>query len=66
MEPAVKPWFLSKSILVNIIMGIAMIIAAFKPEFAAVIKEYLGEAGTAWAIINIVLRIISKDKISIS
>ena len=62
----VKPWYLSKSILVNIIMGIAMVVASFKPGAADFIKQYLGEAGTAWAFINIILRLVSKDKISIA
>lgn len=62
----VKPWYLSKTILVNIFMAVAMIIAQFKPETAEVVKHYLGEAGVAWAVINIVLRIVTKDKIGIS
>lgn len=66
MEPVVKPWYFSKTILVNVIMGIAMILAQFKPEVAAWITSNLGEAGTAWAFINVVLRIITKDKVSIS
>jgi hypothetical protein len=64
--PAVKPFWQSKTILVNILMGIAMIVGQFNPSIQAMIQEYLGEAGTAWALINIVLRLISKDKISIS
>lgn len=62
----VKPWYLSKTILVNVLMGLAMVVAQFQPVLAAGIKEYLGEAGTAWAIINIVLRVVTKDKVSIS
>lgn len=64
--PVVKPFWQSKTILVNILAGIAMIVAQFYPAAAVVIHEYLGEAGTAWAIINIVLRLISKDKVSIT
>lgn len=60
-----KPWYLSKTILVNIVMAIALVVAQFQPQAAEVIKEYLGEAGTAWAIINIILRVVSKDKVSI-
>lgn len=62
----VKPWWQSKTILVNILMGLAMIIGQFNPSIQAMIQEYLGEAGTAWALINIVLRLITKDKIVIS
>ncbi len=64
--PAVRPWWRSKTILVNIIMAIAMIVGQFNPSIQAMIQEYLGEAGTAWALINIVLRLVTKDKVSIS
>lgn len=64
--PAVKPWWQSKTILVNILLGIGMVVGQFNPSIQAMIQEYLGEAGTAWALINIVLRLISKDKITIS
>lgn len=61
-----KPWYLSKTILVNILMGIAMIVAVFSPTASEFIKNYFAEAGSAWALINVVLRVVSKDKISIS
>jgi hypothetical protein len=61
-----KPWYMSKTILVNLMMGIGMIVGQFYPPVQAMIQEYLGEAGTAWALINIILRLISKDKVSIS
>jgi hypothetical protein len=61
-----KPWYMSKTILVNIMMGLAMIVGQFYPSAQAIIMEYLGEAGTAWALINIVLRLITKDRVSIS
>lgn len=62
----VKPWFLSKTILVNLIMAIAGVVAVFKPEVAAFAKDYLGETAAFWGIVNLILRVISKDKISIS
>lgn len=65
MEPKVKPWWQSKMILVNILMGIAMIVAQFKPGAADFIKEYFAESGMAWAFINVVLRAVTRDKVSI-
>jgi hypothetical protein len=62
----VKPWWQSKIILVNLLMAIAGVIAVFKPEVAAVIKEYSAESSALWAILNIVLRLITKDRVSIS
>lgn len=63
---SVKPWYLSKTVLVNILMGLAMIASQFYAPAADFVREYFGEAGTAWALINIILRVISKDKLSIS
>ncbi len=59
-----KPWYLSKTILVQIIMGIAMIVAVFSPSASDFIKNYFGEIGSAWAIINVILRLITKKEIS--
>lgn len=58
-----KPWYLSKMILVNILMGVAMIVGAFQPSVAEFIKTYFAEAGSAWAIVNVVLRIVTKKEI---
>lgn len=58
-----KPWYLSKSILVNILMGVAMILAQFSPSAAAFIQEHFGAAGAAWAIVNVILRVITKKEI---
>lgn len=62
----VKPWYLSKTILVNLLMAIAGVVAVFKPEVAVFAKDYLGEGAAIWGIINLVLRVITKDKVSIS
>lgn len=59
-----KPWYLSKSIMVNLLMGLAMMVAVFQPQGAEFIKSYFAEAGTGWAIVNIVLRLITKKEIS--
>lgn len=65
MEAVPKPWWQSKSILVNILMGVALVVAQFKPEAAEFIKNNFGEAGAAWAFVNVLLRLVSKDKITI-
>lgn len=64
MEQEKKPWFYSKTILVNIMMGLALIVAQFSPSAGEFIKTYFTEAGTAWALVNIVLRIVTKQEIS--
>lgn len=59
-----KPWYLSKSIMVNLLMGLAMMVAVFQPQAAEFINSYFAEAGTGWAIVNIVLRLVTKKEIS--
>lgn len=63
---AIKPWWQSKTILVNILAGVALILAEFKPEAAEFIRQNLGETGIAWAFVNVVLRFVTKDKVSIT
>lgn len=62
MEQA-KKWYFSKTILTNILMGVAMIAAVFVPDVAAFIREYFAEAGMGWALLNIVLRLITKQEL---
>lgn len=62
MEP--KAWWQSRTIWVNLIMAIAGIVAIFSPAVADVMKQYLGEAGLGWGIINIVLRFITDKEIA--
>lgn len=61
-----KPFWQSKTILVNILMGLAMILANFVPAASDFIKQYFAEAGSAWALINVVLRLVTKNKVEIS
>ncbi|MBP9709105.1 MAG: hypothetical protein KBD78_15830 [Oligoflexales bacterium] len=61
-----KAWYTSKTILVNILIGVSMIIGSFSPSVAEFIKTYFAEASGAWTVINIVLRAITKDKIFIA
>lgn len=61
-----KKWYLSKTIMVNIFAGCALILVNFKPEVAAVVKEYFAEAGAGWTLINVILRLVSKDKVYIA
>lgn len=59
-----KPWYLSKTILVNVLAGLAMILAGFQPGIAAFIQENFSAVGGGWAIVNVALRIITKQEIS--
>jgi hypothetical protein len=64
VQPAApKVWWKSKTILVNLVMGLAMIVGVFLPEVGEFIKTHFAETGGAWALINIVLRIVTKQEL---
>lgn len=56
-----KPWYLSKTLWMQVLAIVAIIV----PGSANFIKEYFSEVGMGWALINMILRLISKDKIEI-
>lgn len=60
-EETKKPWYLSKTLWVQVLAIVAIIV----PSSAEFIKEYFSEVGMGWALINMVLRLVSKDKIEI-
>jgi hypothetical protein len=61
-----KPFYLSKTLWVNLMGVIAIVVAQFSPEASSFISEYFAELGSAWSAINVVLRLVSKDKLYLS
>lgn len=61
-----KNWYQSKTILVQIIGGLALILGVFLPDVGSFLQEHFAEAGSAWIAINTILRFITKDKIQIT
>jgi hypothetical protein len=57
-----KAWYLSKTIWVNVLGVVALII----PQSAAIIGEHFAIAGIGWSFINLVLRAVTKGKIELS
>lgn len=57
-----KPW-LSKTLWLNLIMAIS---ALFFPVVADFIKQHAELTLVFWSVINGVLRLVSKDKISLN
>lgn len=56
-----KPVYLSKTFWVQILAVIALVI----PASSQFIQAHFTEAGMGWAMINVVLRLISKDKVQL-
>jgi len=62
-----KPWQ-SKTLVVNAVLGVIAFIALFFPGAEAAhtfINAHGSEIGMLWALLNIVLRAITKDKIGL-
>jgi hypothetical protein len=59
-----KKWYESKSVWTNLLMGLAMIVSVFYAPAADFIRMYFAEAGLGWALLNILLRLITKREIS--
>lgn len=60
---AEKKWYESKMIWTNILMGLAMIVGNFYAPAAEFIKSWFSEMGMGWALLNIVMRLITKKEI---
>lgn len=54
-----KPWQ-SKVVILNAVVGLAMLLAVISPSASAFIQQnvapHLAETGMAWAFINLILR----------
>lgn len=57
-----KPFYLSKTFWVQVLALVAVVV----PKTHDFIMANLGESASIWAVINVVLRLFSKDKLSIS
>ncbi len=58
-----KSWYFSKTILMNILMGVSMIVGVFYAPAGEFIKTYFSEMGMGWAFVNVLLRIITNEEI---
>jgi len=56
-----KKWYMSKTFWVQVLMLAVVIYPGAEPF----VKEYFSEIGMGWALINIVLRLITKGKVEI-
>lgn len=59
-----KKWYLSKTILANLIMGVGLIVGSFVPGVSEFISNHFAVTGDAWAIVNIALRLVTSQEIA--
>lgn len=62
-----KPWQ-SKTIVVNAVLGLMAALAVFMPganDVASFINSHGGEIAVGWSILNVLLRLITKEKITL-
>lgn len=62
-----KP-YLSKTIILNALLGVIAAVAAFVPAASVVstfISAHAVEIGMGWSILNIILRAVTHNKISL-
>lgn len=68
MNESKKP-YQSKTIIVNAIMGLIAVAAMFIPQannMATYMNNHASEIAMGWSILNIILRTITKDKVTLS
>lgn len=59
-----KKWYASKTIWVQIIAGVALIVGVFVPSAGLFLQQHFAEAGLGWGVINIILRATVKHELS--
>jgi len=62
-----KPWQ-SKSILVNALCGVGLALSPFVPGLESVsqfVQGHAVEIGVGWSVLNVVLRLVTKEKITL-
>ena len=57
-----RPWQ-SKTVVVNFLMAAGVLLY---PPMAAWISAHPTELSSAWAVLNILLRVVSKDQVTLS
>lgn len=59
----VKAWYLSKTLWLQIIGAVVLIVGQFSPTLSAFLQSNFSAVGAGWAAVNFILRLFSKDQI---
>lgn len=60
-----KLFWQSKTLWIQLIGGLALILGAFLPSVGSFFQVHFSELGAGWIVVNTILRFITKDKIQI-
>lgn len=60
MEPETKPWYLSKTLIVNVLAGLATVLGVFKIDVGLTPEVQAQLVVGILAVANIVLRLVTK------
>lgn len=67
-SPTTKPHYLSKTLWLNAIMGVCAAMTAVIPALAGVntfLQANMATITIAWSVLNVILRLVTKDKLSL-
>lgn len=63
-----KPWYLSKSIWLSLVGGLASALAVAVPQ-ASVVSQFINAnlpvIGMVWGVLGLIVRLVTKEKISL-
>lgn len=62
----VKPFYLSKTLWLQVIGIVVIVLGSSSPGISEFLKANFSEVGAGWLALNAILRLVSKDKLSIS
>lgn len=61
-----KQWWQSKTLWLQVIGIITLLVGSKVPALESFLKEYFSEVGVGWAIVNAILRAITKKEITLA
>lgn len=61
-----KPIYLSKTFWVQIIGLLILLVGTKIPAVATFLQEQFVTVGTGWAVVNVLLRLVTKGKVEIA
>lgn len=61
-----KSWWQSKTLWLQIIGVVTILLGSKVPALSDFLKEYFSEVGIGWAVLNAIIRAITKKEITLA